>query len=93
MIFQLISLPFYLVREEFEITGEYPEENKLLLIKYKNKKVGLVFDTIIGEYQTVLKSIGKLYKKHEMVSGATILGDGTIALVLDTNKLISKLSN
>ncbi len=87
------QIPFYFMREEFEISGEYPEENKFLAIKYKNKNVGLVFDSVVGEYQTVLKSIGKLYKDHEMIAGATILGDGTVALVLDTNKLITKFSD
>jgi two-component system chemotaxis sensor kinase CheA len=47
-----------------------------------------VLDQIIGEYQAVLKPLGKLYRKQEMISGASIQGDGTIALVLDPNKLI-----
>jgi two-component system chemotaxis sensor kinase CheA len=47
---------------------------------------------VIGEYQAVLKPLGKHYKKQEIISGATILGDGTIALVMDTNKAIKQFA-
>ena len=53
-------------------------------------KVGLVVDHIIGEHQTVLKSLNKFYKNIKEMSGATILGDGRVALVLDVQKLISE---
>ncbi len=86
------QIPFYLLREEFEIEGDYPDELKFICVKYQQTKIGLVFDKILGEYQTVLKSLGKMYSKHEIVSGATILGDGTVALVLDTNKIITNFS-
>jgi len=52
-----------------------------------------VFDTVIGEYQAVLKPLGKLYRKHDIITGASILGDGNVALVLDTNKIIKKFSS
>jgi len=44
--------------------------------------VGLVVDTIVGEHQTVIKSLGTLYRNVEGISGATVLGDGTVALIL-----------
>jgi len=86
------QFPFYLLREELEIKGEYPEEVQFVLVKYQNKEIGLVFDIIEGEYQAVLKPLGKLYKEHDIIAGASILGDGTMALVLDTNKIIDKFS-
>ncbi len=86
------QIPFYLLREELEIDGNYPEEVQFILVKYRNKEIGLVFDIIEGEYQAVLKPLGKLYKDHDIISGASILGDGTMALVLDTNKIIDKFS-
>ncbi len=86
------QVPFYMLRDELDIKGDYPEEVKFIMIKYEGKHVGLVFDTIIGEYQAVLKPLGKLYKKHEIISGASILGNGKVALVLDTNKIIQKFS-
>jgi two-component system, chemotaxis family, sensor kinase CheA len=53
-------------------------------------RVGLVVDQVIGEHQTVIKSLGRAYKSVEEVSGATILGDGRVALILDVPKLIRK---
>jgi two-component system chemotaxis sensor kinase CheA len=46
---------------------------------------------ILGEYQTVLKPLGEAYQHQEEFSGATILGDGRVALVFDTNKLVKRL--
>jgi two-component system chemotaxis sensor kinase CheA len=63
---------------------------QIVVIKYDGKRVGLTVDAIVGEYQAVLKPLGKLYKKQEHISGATILGDGTIALVLDIHKMINQ---
>ncbi len=82
------AIPYFYLREELEITGEAPAIEKVVIIRYEDKKVGLTVDEIVGEYQAVLKPLGKLYRNQEMVSGASILGDGTIALVLDTNKII-----
>jgi len=86
------QIPFYYLRDEFNISGKPLNVEQLVLVKYEEKRIGLVVDSVIGEYQAVLKPLGKLYKNHEIISGATILGDGTIALVLDTNKIINELS-
>ena len=86
------QIPFFSLREQFEVSGEPPEREEVLVVKYENRKVGLVIDKVIGEYQTVLKPLGRHYKSQEFISGGTILGDGTVALVLDTNKIISKFS-
>jgi two-component system chemotaxis sensor kinase CheA len=82
------AIPYFYLRDEFEINGQPPAIEKVVIIRYEDKKVGLTVDEIMGEYQAVLKPLGKLYRNQEMVSGASILGDGTIALVLDTNKII-----
>jgi two-component system chemotaxis sensor kinase CheA len=86
------QIPFYNLREEFSVTGDPLEVEQLVTVKYEDKRVGLVVDNVIGEYQAVLKPLGKLYINHDIISGATILGDGTIALVLDTNKIIHEFS-
>jgi two-component system, chemotaxis family, sensor kinase CheA len=88
------QIPFFYLRNEFGLTEftESPYE-QIIVIRYEDKRVGLVVDTVIGEYQAVLKPLGKHYKKQEHISGATILGDGTIALVMDTNKAIKQFSN
>jgi two-component system, chemotaxis family, sensor kinase CheA len=63
----------------------------VIKINYDQFPVGIAVDGIIGEYQAVMKPLGDLYKKHDEFSGATILGDGSVALVLDTSTLIRQL--
>ena len=86
------QIPFYYLREEFDLPESTQEVEQVVVVKYEDKKIGLVVDEVEGEYQAVLKSLGKIYKKQEMISGATILGDGTVALVMDTNKIINRFS-
>lgn len=87
------QIPFLYLREEFEIQSPCPEIEQVITVQYEGKRVGLVVDSIVGEYQAVLKPLGKLYKKSDIFSGATILGDGTIALVLDAAKIIHQSTN
>jgi len=87
------QLPYCYLREEFRIPGEAPAIEQIVSVIYEEKRVGLTVDEVIGEYQAVLKPLGKMYKEIDIVSGATILGDGTIALVLDTNRIIKYFSH
>ncbi|MFW5792716.1 MAG: chemotaxis protein CheA [Bacteroidota bacterium] len=82
-------IPFINLRNEFIIEGDAPNNQQVIRVSYDDFKIGLSVDRVIGEYQAVIKPLGKMYKEVEIVSGATILGDGTIALVLDTNKIIN----
>jgi len=85
--------PFYYLRDEFEINMDKPPVmEQIVLVNYEGASIGLAVDSIIGQYQAVLKPLGKLYKHQELISGASILGDGTIALVFDTNKIIKRFS-
>lgn len=86
------QIPFYYLREEFDLEEGQQEVEQIIVVSYEDKQIGLVVDEVVGEYQAVLKSLGKMYKEQEIISGATILGDGTVALVLDTNKIISQFS-
>jgi len=86
------QIPFYYLRDEFDVDSEKLDVEQLIIVKYEDKKIGLAVDDVVGEYQAVLKPLGKLYKNHDIISGATILGDGSIALVLDTNKIIHEFS-
>jgi two-component system chemotaxis sensor kinase CheA len=81
------------LREMFEIDDTPPETEHVVVVQFGLTKIGLAVDNIIGQYQAVLKPLGRLYKNQNSVSGATILGDGTVALVLDTNKLISQYAS
>ena len=51
------------------------------------KDMNIIVDHIIGNHQTVIKPLGKLFKRIEGLSGSTILGDGSVALILDIFKL------
>ena len=87
-----VQYPFYYLRDEFGIPGDAPEREEIIMVKYEDRKIGVVVDNITGEYQAVLKPLGKLYRSQDIFSGASILGDGTVALVLDTHKVINKFT-
>jgi len=83
------QIPYFDLRTEFEEGDINYNGYQMIIVNYSDKKVGLVVDSIIGEYQAVLKPLGKYYEAQDFFSGASILGDGTIALVMDTDKAIS----
>ncbi len=84
-----IDFSFINLRNLLKLKDEAPELERIILIEYKNTKVGLLVDEIIGKYQTVLKPMGAFYKNLDIISGASILGDGKVALVFDPYKIIS----
>lgn len=66
-----------------------PEDNLIVVIVKKGDKLaGLVIDELIGQQEIVIKSLGRYIKQCKFISGATILGDGEVALILDANALI-----
>ena len=81
-------VPYIRLRDYFGITEERPAFEQIVITNVDNRRVGLVVDTVVGEHQTVLKSLGRFYKDVEGISGATIMGDGTVALILDIPKLV-----
>jgi two-component system chemotaxis sensor kinase CheA len=81
------------LRKVFETGGESPEIEHVVVVQFGDIRIGLAVDSIIGQYQAVLKPLGRMYKDQQTISGATILGDGTVALVMDTNKLITTFAS
>jgi two-component system chemotaxis sensor kinase CheA len=79
------------LRSALNMGGTPPDDVNVVMVKYKDTRVGLALDKVHGEHQAVLKSLGKYFSNQEYLSGGSILGDGSIALVLDTNKLIRQL--
>jgi len=66
-------------------------ESKILtVIQSSNQYLGILIDEVIGKYQVVIKSLEENYQKVEYISGATLLGNGSIAMILDINALILK---
>ncbi|TGU70617.1 chemotaxis protein CheA [Geomonas terrae] len=81
-------VPYIPLREHFAIPGAPPEIEQIVITQVNGVRVGFVVDHVIGEHQTVIKSLGRAYKDTEGISGATILGDGTVALILDIPQLV-----
>lgn len=84
-------VPYIHIREWFNIEGENPPIEQIVITGVEGSRVGIVVDTVIGEHQTVIKSLGRVYKDVEGISGATIKGDGSIALILDVPGLIRRI--
>ncbi|MCQ2216209.1 MAG: chemotaxis protein CheA [Bacteroidales bacterium] len=64
-------------------------DSKILLVKNGDKRVGMVIDQIVGEYQIVVKPLGRFLRKVDMISGASVMGDGSLSLIVDTTRLIN----
>lgn len=91
--FETELVPFFNLREEFGIYAEMPPIQQMIVVRNNGKKIGITVDRVLDEYQAVIKPLGKLYKNVDIISGATILGDGTIALVMDTNQIVRKFAH
>ncbi len=86
-------IPIIRMDKVLEIPSKGDEDNKnknltVIIVKKGDKQAGLVVDELIGQQEVVIKSMGKYIKVPKMISGATILGNGEVALILDTNALI-----
>jgi two-component system chemotaxis sensor kinase CheA len=83
-------VPYIYLREYFESEGKRPEIEQVVITELGGRRVGFVVDKVVGQHQTVIKNLGSLYRSIEGVSGATILGDGSVALILDVNRLMQQ---
>jgi two-component system, chemotaxis family, sensor kinase CheA len=81
-------VPFLRLRDMFGTPGEPDAHQKVVIVSSSEGRVGLVVDQIIGNNQTVIKQLSKLHSGLKWFSGATILGDGTVSLILDTLHLV-----
>ena len=81
-------VPFLRLRDLFATSVPPDRYQKIVIVSSSGMKVGLAVDQVIGEHQTVIKSLTKLHSGIEMFSGATILGDGAVALILDIPHLV-----
>src|SRR6202000_3187672 len=82
-------VPFLRLRELLHVPGAPEAHQKTIIISTGETRVGLVADQIIGNHQTVIKSLSKLHSDVTIFSGATILGDGSAALILDVVQLVA----
>ena len=80
-------LSVFSLRKEFRIMDVAPKTADVISITINGVKKGLAVDRIEGKMQTVLKPLGEVYQHQDFISGSTILGDGSLALVLDPYRL------
>ena len=85
MVIPLIRLDKLLDIQPME---EEPESLTVVVVKKGDKFAGLVVDNLMGQQEIVIKSLGKYINNNKLISGATILGDGEVALILDVNTLM-----
>jgi two-component system chemotaxis sensor kinase CheA len=81
-------VPYIRLREHFHVRSRAPQIEQIMLVETGEGRFGFVVDRVLGNCQTVIKSLGRFYRQVQVVSGATILGNGTVALILDPERLI-----
>lgn len=83
-------IPYVHLRRHFNIHGERPGIEQIVVTRMDGNRVGFVVDEVIGQHQTVIKNLGYMYRDIKEISGATILGDGTLALIIDVPSLVQE---
>lgn len=86
-------LPFVRLRELFEVPGENPKRENVVVVRVGGQKAGIVVDVLHGEFQTVIKPLGVLFRHLRGIAGSTILGSGDVALILDVQALAHLAAN
>lgn len=84
-------LPLVYLRDHFNHEGPAARRQNVVVVRYADHKAGLVVDDLLGEFQTVIKPLGKLFGALRGISGSTILGSGAVALILDVPALLTQI--
>lgn len=84
-------LPFLRLRELFDISGQHPARENVVVVKFAGHKAGIVVDQLLGEYQTVIKPLSTMFRNLRGIGGSTILGSGEVALILDVQALTQRI--
>jgi two-component system chemotaxis sensor kinase CheA len=81
-------VPYLRLRECFTSGGNMPDIEQIIIVRNGDARFGFTADEVIGQHQTVIKGLGKMYEGIKGLAGATILGNGAVALILDAPALI-----
>jgi two-component system chemotaxis sensor kinase CheA len=84
-------IPYIRLREHFKILDQAPAIEQVMIVETGEGHYGFVVDCVLGDCQTVIKSLGRCYRDVQVVSGATILGNGSVALILDPERLVQEV--
>ena len=83
------ALPFVRLRELFEAKGTAPVRESIVVVQFAGHRAGIVVDQLMGEFQTVIKPLGRMFANLRGIGGSTILGSGEVALILDVAALVN----
>lgn len=86
-------LPFIRLRDLFEVESAPPRRESIVVMQYAGQQAGLMVDALMGEFQTVIKPMGRLFTHLKGIAGSTILGSGDVALILDVPSLVQRAVN
>jgi two-component system chemotaxis sensor kinase CheA len=86
------ALPIVRLSEAFGLSGGSGARENVVVVKAGTQAVGLIVDELLGELQTVIKPLGKLFNHVRGISGSALLGSGDVALVLDVNAVVQHLA-
>jgi two-component system chemotaxis sensor kinase CheA len=86
-------LPYVHLRERFALAGAPARRQSIVVVRYGSSRAGLVVDSLLGEFQTVIKPLGKVFAGARFLSGSSILGTGEVALILDMAAMFTYLSD
>lgn len=84
-------IPYIRLSEYFEMDTPRPDREQIMIVETEHGHYGFVVDQVLGDHQTVIKSLGRLYRNVQVVSGATILGNGTVALIIDPSRVVQNV--
>lgn len=80
------------IRDIFKLGDNYPERLKIVVVSKNKKRFAIAVDTIIGEHQAVLKSLGQSFSYQKIISAGSLPGNGNLAFLLDINELFKTIS-
>lgn len=85
-------LPYVRLRSLFGLPPSAGARESLVVVQFGSNRAGVVVDQLVGELQAVIKPLGQIFAQNKVLSGSTILGDGSVALILDVAHLIQRAS-
>jgi two-component system chemotaxis sensor kinase CheA len=84
-------LPYLRLRDVFCLNSEQvTRRENVVVVQHAGDKAGLLVDELLGEFQTVIKPMGKIFQGLRGISGSTVLGSGEVALILDVQSLVQQ---
>ncbi|MDH5324915.1 MAG: chemotaxis protein CheA [Gammaproteobacteria bacterium] len=86
-------LPLFDLGKQMKIPTDTNSRSNIVVIQFGSVKAGIIVEKLLGEFQTVIKPLGKIFNHLKGVSGATILGTGEVAVILDIPALLSKVTD